>query len=67
MRVERAGHGPARLGIGASGLPLDAPLLEISETTAGKSGQAQLVAYARRTGATARKLSRKVGGQAALG
>jgi alkanesulfonate monooxygenase SsuD/methylene tetrahydromethanopterin reductase-like flavin-dependent oxidoreductase (luciferase family) len=55
-----------RLGIDASGFDLDAPLPEIPETNASKSGQAQIVDYARRTGATVRELARKVGGYGGL-
>ncbi|MGH1572420.1 LLM class flavin-dependent oxidoreductase [Methylobacterium sp. P31] len=55
-----------RLGVDASGFDLDAPLPEIPETNASKSGQAQIVDYARRTGATVRELARKVGGYGGL-
>jgi FMN-dependent oxidoreductase (nitrilotriacetate monooxygenase family) len=55
-----------RLGVDASGFALDAPLPEIPETNASKSGQAQIVDYARRTGATVRELARKVGGYGGL-
>lgn len=55
-----------RLGTDASGFDLDAPLPEIPETNASKSGQAQIVDYARRTGATVRELARKVGGYGGL-
>ncbi|MEA1834938.1 LLM class flavin-dependent oxidoreductase [Methylobacterium durans] len=55
-----------RLGVDASGFDLDAPLPEIPETNASKSGQAQIVEFARRTGATVRELARKVGGYGGL-
>jgi FMN-dependent oxidoreductase (nitrilotriacetate monooxygenase family) len=55
-----------RLGVDASGFGLDAPLPDIPETNASKSGQAQIVDYARRTGATVRELARKVGGYGGL-
>ncbi|GJE62348.1 LLM class flavin-dependent oxidoreductase [Methylobacterium trifolii] len=55
-----------RLGVDASGFPLDAPLPEIPETNASRSGQAQILDYARRTGATVRELARKVGGYGGL-
>lgn len=55
-----------RLGIDASGFDLDAPLPEIPETNASRSGQAQIVDYARRTGATVRKLAERVGGYGGL-
>ena len=55
-----------RLGTDASGFDLDAPLPEIPESNASKSGQAQIVDYARRTGATVRKLAQKVGGYGGL-
>ncbi len=49
-----------RLGVDASGFDLDAPLPEIPETNASKTSQAQILDYARRTGATVRDLARKV-------
>ena len=55
-----------RLGVDASGFDLDAPLPELPETNASKSGQAQIVEYARRTNATVRDLARKVGGYGGL-
>ncbi|WP_019904797.1 LLM class flavin-dependent oxidoreductase [Methylobacterium sp. 77] len=55
-----------RLGVDASGFDLDAPLPDLPETNASKSNQAQIVAYARRTGATVRELARKVGGYGGL-
>lgn len=55
-----------RLGIDASGFDLDAPLPEIPETNASKSNQAQMVDYARRTGAIVRELARKFGGYGGL-
>lgn len=55
-----------RLGTDASGFDLDAPLPEIPASNASKSGQAQIVDYARRTGATVRELARRVGGYGGL-
>ncbi|WP_438344617.1 LLM class flavin-dependent oxidoreductase [Methylorubrum populi] len=55
-----------RLGTDAAGFDLDAPLPEIPESNASKSGQAQIVDYARRTGATVRELARRVGGYGGL-
>ncbi|KQQ26149.1 monooxygenase [Methylobacterium sp. Leaf123] len=55
-----------RLGTDATGFDLDAPLPEIPESNASKSGQAQIVDYARRTGATVRELARRVGGYGGL-
>ncbi|MFB0492639.1 FMN-dependent oxidoreductase (nitrilotriacetate monooxygenase family) [Methylobacterium sp. OAE515] len=55
-----------RLGVDATGFDLDAPLPDLPETNASKSGQAQIVDYARRTGATVRELARKVGGYGGL-
>ncbi|WP_232628361.1 LLM class flavin-dependent oxidoreductase [Methylobacterium sp. Leaf118] len=55
-----------RLGIDASGFDLDAPLPEIPETNASRSGQAQIVDYARRTGASVRHLAQRVGGYGGL-
>ncbi|MFC6387940.1 LLM class flavin-dependent oxidoreductase [Methylorubrum zatmanii] len=55
-----------RLGTDASGFDLDAPLPDIPESNASKSGQAQIVAYARRTGASVRDLARRVGGYGGL-
>ncbi len=55
-----------RLGVDASGFDLDAPLPEIPETNASKSGQAQIVEFARRTNATVRDLAKKVGGYGGL-
>ena len=55
-----------RLGVDASGFDLDAPLPEIPDTNASKSGQAQIVEFARRTGATVRELAREVGGYGGL-
>ena len=55
-----------RLGVDATGFDLDAPLPELPESNASKSGQAQIVDYARRTGATVRALARKVGGYGGL-
>jgi FMN-dependent oxidoreductase (nitrilotriacetate monooxygenase family) len=55
-----------RLGVDATGFDLDAPLPDLPETNASKSGQAQIVDYARRTGATVRELARRVGGYGGL-
>lgn len=55
-----------RLGTDASGFDLDAPLPDIPESNASKSGQAQIMAYARRTGASVRDLARRVGGYGGL-
>ncbi|TFZ59730.1 LLM class flavin-dependent oxidoreductase [Methylorubrum sp. Q1] len=55
-----------RLGTDVSGFDLDAPLPEIPESNASKSGQAQIVDYARRTGASVRELARRVGGYGGL-
>lgn len=55
-----------RLGVDASGFDLDAPLPEIPESNASKSGQAQIVGYARKTGATVRELAQRVGGYGGL-
>ncbi len=55
-----------RLGVDATAFDLDAPLPDLPETNASKSGQAQIVDYARRTGATVRELARKVGGYGGL-
>lgn len=55
-----------RLGVDASGFDLDAPLPDLPETNASKSNQAQIIEYARATGATVRELARKVGGYGGL-
>lgn len=55
-----------RLGLDASGFPLDAPLPDIPDTDASKSGQAQIVDHARKTGATVRELAQRVGGYGGL-
>ncbi|MGH1588698.1 LLM class flavin-dependent oxidoreductase [Methylobacterium phyllosphaerae] len=55
-----------RLGVDASGFDLDAPLPDLPETNSSKSNQAQIVEYARATGATVRELARKVGGYGGL-
>ena len=55
-----------RLGTDASAFDLDAPLPDIPETNASRSGQAQIVDYARRTGASVRDLARRVGGYGGL-
>ncbi len=55
-----------RLGVDASGFDLDAPLPDLPESNASKSGQAQIVGYARKTGASVRELARRVGGYSGL-
>jgi len=55
-----------RLGVDASGFELDAPLPEIPETNQSKSGQATLVALARRDNLTVRQLATLVGGYGGL-
>ncbi len=55
-----------RLGTDASRFDLDAPLPEIPESNASRSAQAQIVDYARRTGASVRDLARRVGGYGGL-
>lgn len=55
-----------RLGVDASGFDLDAPLPELPESNASRSGQAQIVGYARKTGATVRELAQRVGGYGGL-
>ncbi|KQO53392.1 MULTISPECIES: LLM class flavin-dependent oxidoreductase [unclassified Methylobacterium] len=55
-----------RLGVDASGFDLDAPLPDLPETNASKSAQAQIVGYARKTGATVRELAQRVGGYGGL-
>ena len=45
---------------------LDAPLPDLPETNASKSAQAQIVGYARKTGATVRELAQRVGGYGGL-
>ena len=55
-----------RLGVDASGFDLDSALPEIPESNASRSAQAQIVGYARRTGATVRQLAQRVGGYGGL-
>ncbi len=55
-----------RLGVDASGFALDAPLPEIPVTNQSQSGQAALVALARREKLTVRQLAQLVGGYGGL-
>ncbi len=55
-----------RLGVDASGFDLDAPLPELPVTNQGQSGQAALVAMARRDNLTVRQLAQMVGGYGGL-
>jgi alkanesulfonate monooxygenase len=55
-----------RLGVDASGFELDAPLPDLPETNQSKSGQATLVALARRDNLTVRQLATLVGGYGGL-
>ena len=55
-----------RLGVDASGFDLDAPLPELPVTNQGQSGQAALVALARRDNLTVRQLAQIVGGYGGL-
>ncbi len=55
-----------RLGVDASGFELDAPLPEIPVTNQSQSGQAALVALARREKLTVRQLAQLVGGYGGL-
>ena len=55
-----------RLGVDASAFELDAPLPEIPQTNQGQSGQAALVALARRDNLTVRQLATLVGGYGGL-
>ncbi len=55
-----------RLGVDASGFDLDAPLPELPPTNQGQSGQAALVALARRDNLTVRQLAQLAGGYAGL-
>ena len=55
-----------RLGVDASGFDLDAPLPEIPVTNQSQSGQAALVALARRDKLTVRQLAQMVGGYGGL-
>ena len=55
-----------RLGVDASGFDLDAPLPDIPVTNQGQSGQAALVALARRDNLTVRQLAQMSGGYGGL-
>ena len=55
-----------RLGVDASGFDLDAPLPEVPVTNQSQSGQAALVALARRENLTVRQLAQLVGGYGGL-
>jgi alkanesulfonate monooxygenase len=55
-----------RLGVDASGFDLDGPLPELPPTNASQSGQATLVALARRDNLTVRQLAQMVGGYGGL-
>ncbi len=55
-----------RLGVDASGFDLDAELPELPVTNQGQSGQAALVALARREKLTVRQLAQMAGGYAGL-
>jgi alkanesulfonate monooxygenase len=55
-----------RLGVDASGFDLDAPLPDLPKTNQGQSGQAALVALARRDNLTVRQLAQMVGGYGGL-
>ncbi len=55
-----------RLGVDASGFDLDAPLPELPMTNQGRSGQASMVAQARRDNLTVRQLAQVAGGYAGL-
>ena len=55
-----------RLGVDASGFDLDAPLPELPVTNQGRSGQAAMVAQARRDNLTVRQLAQIAGGYAGL-
>ena len=55
-----------RLGVDASRFDLDAPLPDLPVTNQGQSGQAALVALARRDNLTVRQLARHVGGYGGL-
>jgi alkanesulfonate monooxygenase SsuD/methylene tetrahydromethanopterin reductase-like flavin-dependent oxidoreductase (luciferase family) len=55
-----------RLGTDASGFDLDAPLPEIPETNASRSGRQTLVELARRENLTVRQLAQLVGGYGGL-
>ena len=55
-----------RLGVDASRFDLDAPLPELPPTNASQSGQASLVAIARRDNLTVRQLAQLVGGYGGL-
>ncbi len=55
-----------RLGVDASGFDLDGPLPELPTTNQGQSGQAALVALAKRDNLTVRQLAQIVGGYGGL-
>ena len=55
-----------RLGVDAAQFDLDAPLPELPETNASRSGQQALVALARRDNLTVRQLAQLVGGYGGL-
>lgn len=55
-----------RLGVDASGFDLDAPLPELPVTNQSQSGQAALVALARRDNLTVRQLAQMAGGYGGL-
>ena len=55
-----------RLGVDASAFDLDAPLPELPVTNQGRSGQAAMVAQARRENLTVRQLAQIAGGYAGL-
>lgn len=55
-----------RLGVDASGFELDAPLPDLPPTNQSQSGQAALVALARRENLTVRQLAQLVGGYGGL-
>ena len=55
-----------RLGVDASGFALDAPLPDLPETNASRSGQQALVERARREGLTVRQLAQIVGAYGGL-
>ena len=55
-----------RLGVDASGFELDAPLPELPPTNQGQSGQAAMVALAKRDNLTVRQLAQLAGGYGGL-
>jgi FMN-dependent oxidoreductase (nitrilotriacetate monooxygenase family) len=55
-----------RLGVDASGFDLDGPLPELPETNQSKSGQAALIALARKENLTVRQLAQLAGGHSGL-